>query len=375
MAMDQRSPGLHIQIASDIHLEFAQDDDVPSLHDVLTPSAPVLGLLGDIGVLGRGQANVDRYRRFLSEASAHFEHVVVLAGNHEFYSDPHSDGGRQLHSELLDRIRSICAEIGKVHFLDWDSPPLVLDGVRVVGGTMWGFVPVEAQLDQAGAESVEYKLSDYRHIFMPPDASGARNRLLTATDTNGWHAATRDAIVAAARESGAAHQPVLVLTHHAPTFLLPHEHAQGPLRWALASDALAGMPADAAAAIHTWAFGHLHAPMDLRLGNTRVVANPRGYPNEVDCRAEFGRATVLFVPSAWTEIDARPSDTWPSVPGLQPPSAEVVQRHAAAQQGALPPPRQALHAAGGTPVAGEARTAPPATRVAAGQRPKRCCVQ
>lgn len=31
---------------------------------------------------------------------------------------------------------------------------------------------------------------------------------------------------------------------------------------------------------HWWIHGHTHEPCDYRLGATRVVANPRGYPDE-----------------------------------------------------------------------------------------------
>ena len=63
--------------------------------------------------------------------------------------------------------------------------------------------------------------------------------------------------------------------------------------------------------------------MDLRIGHTRLVANPRGYPSQPECRTAYSASEVLFVLSEWTDEAARPSATWPSVPGLPPPTEEA----------------------------------------------------
>jgi hypothetical protein len=42
-----------------------------------------------------------------------------------------------------------------------------------------------------------------------------------------------------------------------------------------------------------WVHGHIHSPSDYMIGSTRVLANPRGYPNE--SRGGFNPALVLEV--------------------------------------------------------------------------------
>jgi hypothetical protein len=41
-----------------------------------------------------------------------------------------------------------------------------------------------------------------------------------------------------------------------------------------------------------WLFGHTHNFVDLMIGSTRIVANPRGYPSE---KSEFRTGFVIEV--------------------------------------------------------------------------------
>lgn len=85
-----------LQIASDLHLEFGQ-------HVNITPHAPLLALLGDIGAPFQ-----PHYADFLSTQSKQFEQVFVLLGNHEYY-------GRRTADQVVARVQSICANLPKRH--------------------------------------------------------------------------------------------------------------------------------------------------------------------------------------------------------------------------------------------------------------------
>lgn len=70
----------------------------------------------------------------------------------------------------------------------------------------------------------------------------------------------------------------VVLTHHAPSpRSIPPEFRGDPLSACYASDLedliVEGQPA-------LWVHGHVHKRVDYRIGETRVLANPRGYPGE-----------------------------------------------------------------------------------------------
>ena len=70
--------GVSIQIASDLHLEFYGDNPIP-YKDIIVPGAPILALLGDIGL---PIASDGHYERFLHHMADQFQLVLVVAGNH-----------------------------------------------------------------------------------------------------------------------------------------------------------------------------------------------------------------------------------------------------------------------------------------------------
>ena len=69
-----------IQIASDLHIECIDNDDVDPL-DFVTPEAPILILAGDIGSFYRQK----QLKNFLTKLCTHFQIVLYIIGNHEYY--------------------------------------------------------------------------------------------------------------------------------------------------------------------------------------------------------------------------------------------------------------------------------------------------
>lgn len=70
----------------------------------------------------------------------------------------------------------------------------------------------------------------------------------------------------------------VVVTHHAPSAGSVASEFQGdPLSACYASD-LENFMVETRPAL--WVHGHVHHRVDYQVGETRVVANPRGYPGE-----------------------------------------------------------------------------------------------
>ena len=70
----------------------------------------------------------------------------------------------------------------------------------------------------------------------------------------------------------------VVLTHHAPSI----QSVSDEFRNDFASAAFASNLENLIAShdIDLWVHGHTHRCFDYKLGNTRVICNPRGYPHE-----------------------------------------------------------------------------------------------
>ncbi|KAL0478550.1 hypothetical protein AKO1_008143 [Acrasis kona] len=150
---------LTLQIMSDIHLEFSRDDfDVKKVGNCIA-------LVGDIGIYSKSN-----YEYFLTKLSQIYDHVFVVAGNHEYYN-------QEYHAANTE-MSAICMPLDNVHFLQ-QSSFLYEDGtnhpVRILGCTLWSNVPISSK------EIVSKCLNDYRTIRIQ---DGSIIRALTVDDTN-----------------------------------------------------------------------------------------------------------------------------------------------------------------------------------------------
>ena len=74
--------------------------------------------------------------------------------------------------------------------------------------------------------------------------------------------------------------PTVVVSHHAPSARsLDPRFGDDPVNAGFAS---ALEPLIESLQPAAWIHGHVHRAIDYRLGSTRVVCNPRGYPGEFD---------------------------------------------------------------------------------------------
>lgn len=251
-----------LQIASDLHLDHRHG--VP-FDGLLRPAGDTLALVGDIAPLYD-----PRYGDFLAWCSARWRHVLLVAGNHEYYSvDPRVD-----MAAAEARIRRLTSLLPNVRFLQNGAADV--DGVRFLGTTLWTHVP------PADAGSVWSRIRSYRSIYTAP------RQKLTVDHTNTLFDRGRafvEAGVAAAQSEGL--WPV-VLTHHAPT-------AAGTMRPGYGDDGVRSAFATEVdmphGSIQLWVCGHTHHNFDIPAGagagageaagpGCRIIANQMGYPGE-----------------------------------------------------------------------------------------------
>ena len=103
---------LRIQVVSDLHLE-SRHEGLP----VIERAAPVLALLGDVGYASQCKEG-EKLRQFLLAQTEKFDHVILVAGNHEYYGTSEEDG--------VAWLRALCEEVPRnnLHFLDRDEMEL-----------------------------------------------------------------------------------------------------------------------------------------------------------------------------------------------------------------------------------------------------------
>jgi Icc-related predicted phosphoesterase len=256
-----------IQLWSDLHLEF-KDDWGGSFLDKHDPAAEVLVLAGDITSACRREP----LDLVFASTSMRWKHVIFTPGNHEFYKTSLTNGWAN--------IKAAAASRPNVHVLNNEA--VTLDGVRFFGGTGWfpevsqhPLAPYETDLD-----SLRRSMSDFRLIReFEPAVYMSRKKLADALYSVGEN-------------------PDVVVTHH-----LPHERCVSPryrgdpLNCFFVSD----LDVETVGA-KLWLHGHTHDSVDVKIGDTRVLANPHGYPRERAAnnpwKSDF---TVEVLPGNWRD--------------------------------------------------------------------------
>ena len=263
---------MKIALCSDLHLEF-MDINIQN-----TENADVLILSGDILVaedlhnhpevhpmdpvnipnLGRRQLSAQRFRDFIKRCSFQFPHVVVIAGNHEFY---HGNW-----KASIQYLRDEYSKFPNVYFLEQELK--VIDDVTFIGATLWTDCN---NGDPLTLHALGDMMNDYRII---------RNDELGYTKLRPAHTAVRHKQTVGYIKTVLADRKddkVVIVGHHAPTFNSVHEKYRNDqlMNGGYASD-LSEFIMDHPQIV-LWTHGHMHDPFDYMVGSTRVVCNPRGY--------------------------------------------------------------------------------------------------
>ena len=263
---------MKIKLVSDLHLEFS-DIEIPNTHgydvlilagdimiaeelyDIPVPDPYVPGGMRDY--MSKIQ-RVGRFRDFLKRCSEAFPHVIYVAGNHEFYH------GKWMRA--LDVLHEECAKFPNVYFLECESK--TINDVTFIGGTLWTDMN---KGDPLTLHAVRDMMNDFRVIrkefegytkLKPVDTCIRHKRMLKYIDEI---------------TAGKTDEKFVIVGHHAPSKLSTHEQYKNDhlMNGAYSSD-LSDFILDRPQ-LKLWVHGHTHHTFDYKVGETRVVCNPRGY--------------------------------------------------------------------------------------------------
>ena len=263
-------PGARIQVLSDLHLETPRSYDIFTI----TPKAPHLALVGDIGNVG-DPGHRDDMLAFLTQQLWSFKAVFFVPGNHEAYDAtwPEALSVLRLFEEDIAARRKDDTTLGVFVLMDRGSFRIPKgDGkdTLVLGCSLFSRVPDER------AATVETGMNDFYR-------------------TKGWDIAshntahTRDLAwlndqVTRAEDDDSVGD-VAVLTHWSPA-LDPRandpRHAGSSITSGFSTD-LSGEVCMTAEKVEVWVSGHTHFNFDFwmergeRKRPVRLLANQRGY--------------------------------------------------------------------------------------------------
>ncbi len=240
-------------ILSDLHIDAAY------MRTPEIPAADVCVVAGDIG-----EGAVDSVH-WLAKNIRPAMPVVFVLGNHEFY-----------HSSI-ERERVMAGRAAVPAGVDvLDDMTLTIGDTRFIGSTLWTdyqlYSSGDSDWSSPAMKAARLGLNDHRLIAW---REGSSDRF------SPQHAVAMHKISRAWIEAELAKPfdgETVVVTHHAPHPGSTAERYVGdPLTPAFASDLTptieAGRPA-------LWVHGHMHNGADYTVGETRIIANPRGYGGE-----------------------------------------------------------------------------------------------
>lgn len=239
---------MNLHIVSDIHLEFYP-------FELPDTGADAIILAGDIGLHTRG------LEWAIQELGGRGKPIFYVIGNHEFY-------GAELHRLTADLKRQAqeARDAGiKVWVLDNDR--VDLDGVRFLGCTLWTDYQLYGSGDKmAMAMNIANRaINDHRVIRCSPHDKFTPSQALALHQASvHWLKEQLDTPFAG---------KTVVITHHLPSELCVVPQFKGDaLSPAFASnrDALV-KKAD------LWVCAHTHSSLELRIGGSLLMCNPRGY--------------------------------------------------------------------------------------------------
>lgn len=252
---------MRYQIASDLHLEkrifskwtqsqirstLTQDDFWLS---IIEPEASILILAGDIG----GVANEHErliLELFLTWTRRHFDQVVYVAGNHEFYD--------LSWEEAWVYLQSICQRQGVDLLENQLVPAHHSQKTFILGATLWSQIPPDYEPE------IQSRIRDYTriHQFHPSQSNALHQQSVQ------WFEET----IRPLRLEG---KNIIAVSHHAP---IKHISSAPSYRGQLTGVAFHSDQSKLLEQCQVWIFGHTHHNLRGEYYECQIESNQLGFP-------------------------------------------------------------------------------------------------
>lgn len=226
---------MKIQIASDLHTEFILPKKQEVFCRSLQTDANSIILAGDI-------CSHNRFIFILSIFSEMYEHVIYVNGNHELYGT-HIDSLRLKKNHLPENV----------HWLD--NSTVTINNHRFIGCTLWFRNDSMNQIYERGMNDF-YSILNFREYVYKENENSIKYLSENIQKND------------------------IVVTHHLPSNKSVHPKYKGDVlnRFFVCEMDDVIEKTKPGYVIH----GHSHCKSDYKIGSTRIICNPHGYPGEND---------------------------------------------------------------------------------------------
>lgn len=271
--------GFILQYVSDLHLELRKIRNIPIIKPI-KEGKTYLALCGDVG-----NPFLPTYKKFLDIHTDLFAHILIVAGNHEYYT---SQKKQRTMRQVDDEIYQIVAEYANVTYLNMDR--IIIGRTKFIGCPMWS--------DVSEIESIaENIMNDYKNIFI--DSPGLEERFihavygyriqkkfikpnrrrLKASDVSLIHLRMRKWLQTQIdkfdpTDKDRNYDRIIILTHHAPSYQMLDRSDLYSGCYATDCENMMGPP------ISHWISGHTHVSKEVEINETICLSNCMGYPGQ-----------------------------------------------------------------------------------------------
>lgn len=240
---------MKFRIISDLHIgEYWHPFELEVMED---EKNTVLLIAGDAGEQVEAVEDIQKY-------CDRFQEVLCVMGNHEY-----------CRGNMVETVPKIEQAVNRPNFKILDMGCVDYGSVVVIGATLWTDIANEDPLMMMSAKDF---MLDYKCIRLGPKPN---NRLITSAYTVNLHRQHLEyikAMVSIIKDTG---KKILIMTHHAPSSESVGErfigHSSNAYFHSNLDEYIMDQPID------VWVHGHMHNSSDYKIGNTRVICNPRGY--------------------------------------------------------------------------------------------------
>lgn len=250
----------YFQIVSDLHIEY-KNTDVPDPLSLITPSAEILILAGDIGSFYQ----YNQLKTFLINLCPYFKVVIYVPGNHEYYTIKGISHKRM--DSLLYNFIQMEKSIDNLYVLNRSS--VQIGDICIVGCTLWS--KTEINVPQFIVRIPCMNTMVYNKKY-EEDLSYIEKMI--------EYCQKKD-------------KKLVVVTHHCPTYSVITSKKKLKYKYiSLYASNLDHLLTSNK--VHTWIAGHIHSNFNIITeGGTHLVGNQRGKPK--DKILDYNKSLVITV--------------------------------------------------------------------------------
>ena len=238
------------QIVSDLHIEY-KNDLIPDPLTLITPTAEILILAGDIGSLYK----YSQLEGFLKRLCVHFKTVFYTPGNHEFYMVPNNNEYTPLPFCILnDRLYLLEKSIPNLFILNQSS--VIINNICITGCTLWSKAEVNIPRFIVRIHGMTNQLYENKYTH---DLKYIEKMISYCNNNN---------------------LQLIVVSHHCPSYnVLRDNHKKQDRYVSLYVSNLDHLLVSSK--VNTWIAGHTHRNFDFYTsGGTHLVSNQLGKPRD-----------------------------------------------------------------------------------------------